>query len=61
MGIYSKIKVCLFALFFSMLKLEMSRSVLMHKGNESQPVAYQKLPPEKKKEKKKVDRRNATI
>ena len=46
---------------FSMLELNMSRSVLMHKGNESQAVVefapYQKLPLEKKK----VDSRNATI
>ena len=46
---------------FSTLKLKMSRSVLMHKGNESQAVVefapYQKLPLEKKK----VDSRNATI
>ena len=46
---------------FSMLKFIVSRSVLMHKGNESQAVVefapYQKLPLEKKK----VDSRNATI
>jgi regulator of nonsense transcripts 3 len=45
----------------SMFELKMSRSVLMHKGNESQAVVefapYQKLPLEKKK----VDSRNATI
>ena len=46
---------------FSILGLKMSRSVLMHKGNESQAVVefapYQKLALEKKK----VDSRNATI
>ena len=46
---------------FPIYRLKMSRSVLMHKGNESQAVIefapYQKLALEKKN----VDSRNATI
>jgi hypothetical protein len=62
MGTYSKVKqVYPSAIFFSMLELNMTRPVLMHKGKESQAVvkfaSYQKLPLEKRK----VDSRNATI